>query len=170
MRGSANSGWEPQSLLRLPPKSPSASQSPLSSSNGRAGTPPQLGLLPAKDTIVKRLKFILVDQDRPRAAAISEALGRHGRGVTVAESLADLGHEPAARSVILTADEGGAIPRVVERLKQFRVGAKVIAFAEDPSPHQIVKALAAGAADYLHWPCDAASIVAAAHAATAAND
>lgn len=161
---------EAQSLSRLPPKSPSASQSPLSSSNGAQGHLLSSTRCPPETINLKRLKFILVDQDGPRAAAISEALGRHGRGVTVAESLADLGREPAARSVILTADEGGAIPRIVERLKQFRVGAKVIAFAEDPSPHQIVKALAAGAADYLHWPCDAASIVAAAHAATAAND
>lgn len=114
-----------------------------------------------------RLKFILLDQDRTRAAAITAALGSHGRGVTVVEGLSALDPQAAGLSIILAADEGGAIPRIVEGLKRFKVGAKVIAFAENPSQHQIVKALAAGAADYLHWPCDAPDIVAAANAATA---
>lgn len=47
------------------------------------------------------------------------------------------------------------------------MAAKVIAYTAEPSHHQMVKALAAGAADYLHWPCDLANIVAAANAATA---
>jgi DNA-binding NtrC family response regulator len=123
---------------------------------------------------VTRLKFILVDKDRPRAAAISTALTRHGRGVTVAESLDDLVGQsagtPASRCVVLVPDEPGAIPRILERIKLARLDAKVIAYAADPSPHSVVKAMSAGAADYLQWPCNADTIVAAANAATARRD
>lgn len=79
----------------------------------------------------------------------------------------ELVEQAAGRRIILVADEQGAVQRIVERIKETGVSAKVIAYAADPSHHQMVKALAAGAADYLHWPCDPANIIAAANAATA---
>jgi DNA-binding NtrC family response regulator len=115
---------------------------------------------------VTRLKFILVDNDRHRAAAISDGLTRQ-RGVTVAGSLADLAVSPEARCVALVADEPGSIRGTFERLKNAGLRAKIIAYAEDASSHRIVKAMSAGAADFLHWPCDTANIIAAATAATA---
>ena len=117
-----------------------------------------------------RLRFILIDHDRRRAAAVASALSRHGRGVTVTESFdAELGRA-GDRTILLVADEGNAVAEAIERLKQVPSAAQVIAFAADPSSHQIVKAMAAGAADYLHWPCEAAAIVAAADAVSAAID
>lgn len=116
-----------------------------------------------------RLKFTLVDRDAVRAAVISAALSRQGCRVTVVQELIELGGSPS-RSIALVADEDGAISDVVERLKQARIAAKVIAFGERPSSHQIVKAMAAGAVDYLQWPCDAHSILAAADAATTPAD
>lgn len=120
----------------------------------------------AKDKTVTRLKFLLADQDRRRATAIASSL-RGFRGISVSESGEQLLEAPLARCVILAADEPGAIQRIVERIKQTGIRAKIIAYSEEPSQHRMVKAMAAGAADYLHWPCDPAEIVAAADAATA---
>lgn len=113
-----------------------------------------------------RLNFLLVDQDRRRAAAIAAGLAGF-RGVTVAETGEGLAKDVTGRRIVLVADEPGVVQRVIERIKEQGLAAKVIAYAAEPSHHQMVKALTAGAADYLHWPCDPANIVAAANAATA---
>lgn len=136
-----------------------------------SGSPPTGPTLPtwldaAKDNTVTRLKFILVDDDALRARAISEGLARQ-RGIAVADTLDDLAGSREGPCVALVADEPGAIRATADRLKAAGLMCKIIAYAEDPSPHRIVKAMAAGAADFLHWPCDAANIVAAATAATA---
>jgi DNA-binding NtrC family response regulator len=120
----------------------------------------------AKDKTVTALKFLLADQDRRRAAAIGEALSRF-RGVTVAGTAEELAEAATDRRVVLAADEPGAIERIIERIHETGIRAKVIAYSEEPSQHRMVKAMSAGAADYLHWPCDPAEIVAAANAATA---
>jgi DNA-binding NtrC family response regulator len=78
-----------------------------------------------------------------------------------------LAEQSTDRRVVLAADEPGAIQRILERIKETGIRAKVIAYAEEPSQHQMVKAMSAGAADYLQWPCDPAEIIAAANAATA---
>ncbi|MFT4027456.1 MAG: hypothetical protein QM676_11735 [Novosphingobium sp.] len=123
-----------------------------------------------RDKTVPRLQFILVDKNPARAAAIFAALLSHGRGITVSEGLGELtSGSPAGRYVVLAADEAGTIAEVVEKLSQARSGAKIIAYGENPSPHRIVQVMAAGAADYLPWPLDPATIVAAAHAAIAAG-
>lgn len=119
-----------------------------------------------KDRTVTRLHFALVDKDPARAGTIFAGLSRYGRGVIVSEGLDD----PAVdRSIVLAADEPGAIAEVVERMKQMRIAAKVIAYGETASPHRIVRAMAAGAADYLIWPFNLDALVAAADAATAAD-
>jgi two-component system, LuxR family, response regulator FixJ len=115
---------------------------------------------------VTRLKFILVDDDRQRASAISDGLARQ-RGITIADSLAALAASREGRCVALVADEPGSIRATADRMTAAGLHAKIIAYAEDASPHRIVKAMAAGAADFLHWPCDPANIIAAATAATA---
>lgn len=83
------------------------------------------------------------------------------------ESGEQLIEAPTGRCVVLAADEPGAIRRIVERINETGIRAKIIAYADEPSSHGVVKALAEGAADYLRWPCDPAEIVAAANAATA---
>jgi DNA-binding NarL/FixJ family response regulator len=120
----------------------------------------------AKDSTVTRLKFILIDSDRQRAATLSAGHARQ-RGVAVADSLADLAVSREGICVALVADEPEAIRATAERMKAAGLIAKIIAYADDASPHRIVKAMAAGAADFLHWPCNTANIVAAATAATA---
>lgn len=145
-------------LTRLPPAGPAL---PVRVRNWDAWS-----LANSKDETVTRLKFLLADQDRRRAGAIAAALAGF-RGVTVAENGEALLDRPLGRCVVLAADEPGAIQRIVERIKETGIRAKVIAYAEEPSHHQMVKAMAAGAADYLQWPCDPANIVAAADAATA---
>ncbi|MDB5726107.1 MAG: hypothetical protein JWQ16_2861 [Novosphingobium sp.] len=113
-----------------------------------------------------RLKFILVDDDLDRATAISDGLTRQ-RGVIVADSLADLAASNDGRCVVLVADEPGSIRGTIARMNAAGLRAKIIAYAADTSPHRMVKAMAAGAADFLHWPCDTENIMAAATAATA---
>lgn len=130
----------------------------------RANAPTWLNA--AKDSTVTRLKFILVDSDRQRAVTISAGLTRQ-RGIAVTDSLADLAGSPEGLCVALVADEPEAIRLTADRLKAAGLRAKIIAYADDASPHRIVKAMAAGAADFLHWPCDIANIIAAATAATA---
>lgn len=120
----------------------------------------------AKDKTVTRLKFIVVDNDRQRAAVIASGLARQ-RGVIVAENPADLAATREDRCIALVADDPGAIRGTLTRLKEAGLRAKIIAYAENPSSHRIVKAMSAGAADFLHWPCDTANILAAATAATA---
>lgn len=122
-----------------------------------------------KDGTVRRLQFILVDQNPARAAAIFAALLRHGRGVSVTESFDEAPRQLDTRRVVLAADGPGVIPDIMERVKQAGIDAKVIAYSEDASSHRIVKAMSAGAADYLPWPFDPDSLVAAADAATAAQ-
>lgn len=116
-----------------------------------------------------RLQFILVDKNPARAAAIFASLLRYGRGVTVFEGLGEQTPRTTDPCVVLAADEPGGIAGVLERMKEARISAKVIAYSEDPSRHRIVQAMAAGAADYLPWPLDPTTIVAAATAATAAD-
>jgi DNA-binding NarL/FixJ family response regulator len=120
----------------------------------------------AKDITVTRLKFVLVDDDRQRAATIADGLASY-RGVMVAGSLDDLAALREGRCVALVADAPGAIRRAAARLKEAGVRAKIIAYADDASPHRIVQAMAEGAADFLLWPSNTANIVAAATAATA---
>lgn len=125
-----------------------------------------LSLANPKDRTVTALKFLLADQDRQRSAAIGAALARF-RGVTVANGPEGLTGPASDRRIVLAADEPGAIERIIERIHATGIRAKVIAYSEEPSQHRMVKAMAAGAVDYLHWPCDPAEIVAAANAATA---
>ena len=113
-----------------------------------------------------RLKFLLVDSDPHRAAALADGLTRH-LDVTVAESLDALAASRSGRCVALVADDPGAIRATAERLKNAGLRAKIIAYADDASPHRMVKAISDGAADFLQWPCDTANIIAAANAATA---
>jgi DNA-binding NtrC family response regulator len=115
---------------------------------------------------VTRLKFLLADQDHRRAAAIGAALAGF-RNVTVAESAEEFAELSADRRIVLAADEPGAVQRLVGRINKAGMRAKVIAYSEDPSHHQMVMAMSAGAADYLQWPCDPAEIIAAANAVTA---
>jgi CheY-like chemotaxis protein len=154
--------------------------SPLSSSSERLETlkgsvgpdgPPTWPTLPnwldaAKDSTVTRLKFVLVDDDPSRAATISQGLAGQ-RGVVVADSLADFAASREDRCVALVADDPGLIRGTAERLKVAGLRVKIIAYATEASAHRIVQAMSAGAADFLHWPCDIANIVAAATAATA---
>ncbi len=86
--------------------------------------------------------------------------------MTVAASLADLAVPGKGLCVALVADEPGSVRGTLERMKAAGLRGKIIAYAEETSPHRIVKAISDGAADFLHWPCDSANIIAAATAAT----
>jgi FixJ family two-component response regulator len=96
--------------------------------------------------------IVLVDSAVRRRAAISHYLAGRGVHVEPFETVAELdGHWPGG-GLVLAHDEGGTIALLAERLIAAGTWLPVVAFSETPAPGRIVRAILAGAVDYVAWP------------------
>lgn len=87
----------------------------------------------------------------------------HIEPVDVADELA--ASDVWRTSVVLVWDEGDAVVDVARYLTDQGCWTPIVAICTAPGAHQIVRALRAGALDYLEWPSDGAVVSRALHAA-----
>lgn len=96
--------------------------------------------------------IILVDSDIRRRATISHYLSGRGIHVEPFEAVAELnGHRPS-QGLVLIHDEEDAVSLLAAQLVRSGHWLPVVAFSDDPAPKRIVRAILAGAVDYIAWP------------------
>jgi two-component system, LuxR family, response regulator FixJ len=96
--------------------------------------------------------IILIDSDTRRRAAISHALAGGGIHVEPFEAVDELTRHWPRSGMILAHDDGASVAALMQHMSTSGQWLPVIAFAEAPSPSQIVGAVLDGAIDYLAWP------------------
>jgi FixJ family two-component response regulator len=104
--------------------------------------------------------IVLVDGDVRRRAAICHMLAADGTHVEPFEEVAELSDRLPATGTILVHDDGGSVGRLVHEVSGSGGWLPLIAFAEDPTPEQIVEAIFQGATEYIAWPFDALALAA----------
>lgn len=109
----------------------------------------------------RRLNLALIDGDFRRRAAFTHALADSGVHVEPFEDIAEITHRWPRSGAILVADEGSAIERLIEHMTDNGQWLPVIGYSEGPDTGQVVKAVLAGALDYLQWPCPTDKILTA---------
>ena len=97
----------------------------------------------------------VIDEDfRPRAQ-ISRELLKGDRHPEVYDSPAEfLDQLPGHGSVLMKETGGDDLPRLVSEVRDRGSFFPIAVYSDTPSPDQVVKALHAGAIDYLGWPFD----------------
>lgn len=94
----------------------------------------------------------LVDHDFRRRAAIAHCLSACGIHVEPFEDVGEISHHWPRGGLLLVHDEGQAIVDLFTHMAAAGTWLPVIAFAEGPDSRQIVRAVQAGAIDYVIWP------------------
>ena len=109
----------------------------------------------------RRRSLALIDRNSRRRAAITHALAGSGIHVEPFEDFDEIARRWPRSGSILAADEGPAIEEVIEHMTDHGEWLPVIAFCEAPETDQVVRAVLAGALDYIEWPCDISKIMTA---------
>lgn len=100
----------------------------------------------------------LIDSDVRRRAGVAYALSFMNVHIEPAESIAEILSSWGGTDAVLIHDEPDALREVVSWMGEMDMWLPVFAFAEAPLPAQIVRAVQAGASDYLAWPFDHADL------------
>ena len=103
-------------------------------------------------------RLILIDSDSRRRAAVSHCLAESPIHVEPFESLDEIGTRWPRDGVLLVLDEGDTVNRVMQAMAASGNWLPLVAFAEAPDTRRAVKAVLAGAIDYIAWPFDAETI------------
>lgn len=109
----------------------------------------------------RRRNLALIDGNFRRRAAISHALAGCNVHVEPFEDIAEITYRWPRSGAILVADDGHGIEDLIEHMTDHGQWLPVIGFSEGPDTGRVVKAVLAGALDYLEWPCDTAKIMTA---------
>jgi FixJ family two-component response regulator len=109
----------------------------------------------------RRRNLALIDGNFRRRAAITHALGDSSIHVEPFEDIDEITMRWPRGGSILVADDGPAVDELIEHMTDHGAWLPVIAFSEGPVTGQIVRAVLAGALDYLEWPCETARILTA---------
>ena len=109
----------------------------------------------------RRRTIAVVDRNSRRRAAMTHAFSGSGIHVEPFEAIDEIADSWPRAEAIMVEDTGEAVADLVMLMAENGRWLPIIAFADDPSTDQIVKAVLAGAVDYLAWPCDAAQVVGA---------
>lgn len=109
----------------------------------------------------RRRNLALIDRNSRRRAAITHALGGSGIHVEPFEDFDEIARRWPRSGAILVADDGPAIEELIEHMTDHGEWLPVIAFSEAPGTDHVVRAVLAGALDYIEWPCDTAKIMTA---------
>lgn len=100
--------------------------------------------------------IILCDRNVRRRAAITHFLSEIDVHADPFEDPAEVQGQWERADMVLVHDQAGAIGAVIEQFGAAGVFLPVIAYSEEPSTHDVARAIHAGAFDYLPWPCDPA--------------
>ena len=109
----------------------------------------------------RRRTRALVDSNFRRRAAMSHSLAGSGVHVEPFETIDELVASWPQADALLVEDRDETIPELVTLMSDSGNWLPLIAFAETPSPDRIVRAVLAGAVDYLSWPCEPAQVIGA---------
>jgi two-component system, LuxR family, response regulator FixJ len=102
--------------------------------------------------------IILVDSDFRRRAAISHCLAGSPIHVEPFESINEMVLRWPRGAVALVADDGDVIQELFAVMVETGQWLPVVAFAPEPAIPRVVRAILAGALDYLDWPFGEAEI------------
>ena len=105
-------------------------------------------------------KILIFDSDEKRRAQICYLLKDSGYYVEPCSDAGDYLLRFPQRGTILVQDEGEAIADVLAALHRHATWLPIVAYAESPEPESVVRALSAGAVDYLSWPFEIAKLAA----------
>jgi two-component system, LuxR family, response regulator FixJ len=111
--------------------------------------------------VERRRSISLIDANFRRRAAITHALAMSQIHVEPFEDITEITHRWPRSGAILVADIGPAIEELIEHMTEYGEWLPVIAYCEQPATGQIVRAVLAGALDYVEWPCDTPKILTA---------
>ncbi|MFM5948762.1 MAG: response regulator transcription factor [Novosphingobium sp.] len=109
----------------------------------------------------RRRRLALIDGNFRRRAAISHALSVSAIHVEPFEDIDELTVRWPRGGAILVADDGHAVEDLILHMTDHGEWLPLIAFSEGPDTSRVVRAVLAGALDYLEWPCDTARILTA---------
>lgn len=109
----------------------------------------------------RRRTIAVIDCNSRRRAAMAHALAASAIHVEPFETIDELAHTWPRAEAIMVEDSGEAIAELVGLMPETGRWLPIIAIAQDPTTDQIVKAVLAGAVDYLTWPCDASQVIGA---------
>lgn len=102
--------------------------------------------------------IILVDGDFRRRASISHNLAGTGIHVEPFESIGEMMQRWPRGSVALVADDGEEVHDLIEAMAETGNWVPVVAYAETPAIPKVVRAVLAGALDYIDWPVGEAQV------------
>lgn len=97
----------------------------------------------------RRRNLALIDGNFRRRAAISHALAGCNVHVEPFEDIAEITYRWPRSGAILVADDGHGIEELIEHMTDHGQWLPVIGFSEGPDTGRVVKAVLAGALDYL---------------------
>ena len=100
----------------------------------------------------QELTLILVDCDFRRRAAISHNLAGTGIHVEPFEGVAEMRLRWPRGEVVLVADDGDEIHDLINAMADSGNWLPLVAYAQNPSIPRVVRAVLAGALDYIDWP------------------
>lgn len=115
--------------------------------------------------MTERRTIAVVDSNFRRRAAISHSLAGSGIHVEPFETIDELMHSWPRAEAILIEDQDNSVAELVSTMSDEGQWLPLIAFAESPSTDRIVRAVLAGAVDYLTWPCEPHQVIGALAAA-----
>lgn len=107
----------------------------------------------------------LVDSNSRRRAALSHALSDNDIHIEPFEDVTEITRRWPRSGCLLVEDQGTQIPRLLEHMTDTGSWLPLIALSEAPATGRVVKAILAGAIDYLPWPCAPSQILAVIDAA-----
>lgn len=97
-------------------------------------------------------RLILIDDDLRRRAAICHCLSGEGVHVEPYEDTTEATMRWPDDGVLLVHDGDDTIPALMAHMSRSGAWLPIVAFAEDPHPRQVVRAVNRGVVDYLPWP------------------
>lgn len=102
--------------------------------------------------------IVVVDDDFRRRAAISHCLMGTGIHVEPFESVGEMLQCWPRGTVALIADDGDAVQTMIAAMVQNGQWLPLVAYGQDPVIPRVVRAVLAGALDYLDWPIGEAEV------------
>ena len=102
--------------------------------------------------------IVLVDNNFRRRAAVSHCLAGTGIHVEPFENIEEMSHRWPHGTIVLAGDEEDAIHDLFAAMTESGHWLPVVAYAPQPSIPRVVRAILAGALDYLDWPFGEAEV------------
>ena len=109
----------------------------------------------------KRRTIAVVDENSRRRAAMTHTFFNSAIHVEPFETIDELSLAWPRAEAIMVEDTDDCVSDLVSLMAENGHWLPIIAFAENPTTEQIVRAVLAGAVDYLTWPTDAAEVIGA---------